>query len=181
MGNRESSAQSLPPSARSSRPTKTFSAIMTLIHDDDSRAQKIPRCTWPSKGVMGQPHSLDSLKRRCRLSARTLNDQDTTRRHPVIFPPTFSSLLQPDPTIDTALQNAFADTSSAFPNAEALSRICISLVVIDDDPLAFRSGGVRDTVTHYSASLLKVAAMFGAFQLRQSANILSFDPIDASP
>lgn len=96
------------------------------------------------------------------------------------FPPVFSNLLLADPTIDTALENAFNDTEAAFPGAEVLSRICISLVAIDDDPLGFRHAGRRETETHYSASLLKVAAMLGAFQLRQSANNLAADPIDAS-
>jgi hypothetical protein len=85
------------------------------------------------------------------------------------FPAPFSNLLVADPTIATALQNAFSDPQSTFPNAEALSRICTSLVAIDDEPLSFRHAGRRETETHFSASLLTVAAMLGAFQLRQTS------------
>lgn len=99
----------------------------------------------------------------------------------MLFSPAFSNLLQSDPAVDAAIANAFSDTQTTFPGAEALSRICISFVAIDDDLIEFRHSGVREAETHYSASLLKVVSMFGAFQLRQSANNLAVDPIDASP
>src|SRR5438045_2017727 len=83
------------------------------------------------------------------------------------FPGPFPNLLTPDPALAAQLTSAISHVQGAAP-----LRASIGLAAIDDSttPNGYRYAGVRDTETHYSASLLKVAAMYGAFQLRAAVN-----------
>jgi len=99
------------------------------------------------------------------------------------FPSTFPTLLNPDPALNAALVAALAETQVRFSSANVLSRLAISVAAVDEtaDPLSIRHAGIQERVTHYSASLLKVAALYAAFQLRQSANNFSVSVAEPTP
>ncbi len=81
------------------------------------------------------------------------------------FPDPKPNLLVPDPDLQQAFDNAMA--SSAQPPQTAP----IVIVALNDDaPHGF--AGQLGTEVHYSASMLKVVAMYTAFELRKAANEL---------
>jgi hypothetical protein len=81
------------------------------------------------------------------------------------FPSRFPDPLTPDPALAAHLSAAITHVLGASP-----LRASIGFAAIDDTatPRVYNYAGVGDTDTHYSASLLKVAAMYAAFQLRSS-------------
>lgn len=83
------------------------------------------------------------------------------------FPSLFPNLLTPDATLQGNLTAAIAAVQGAAP-----LRASIALAAIDEtvSPRVYRYAGAGDTDMHYSASLLKVAAMYAAFQMRKSVN-----------
>jgi len=85
------------------------------------------------------------------------------------FPASFPKLLTSSPALDTALASAMTEARARFP---AL-RTAIAIAAIDESgsPATFGFSGNGHTDTHFSASLLKVAAMYAAFQLRNSADV----------
>lgn len=99
------------------------------------------------------------------------------------FPSTFSTLLISDLGLRAALTSAVAETHASFPSLEVPLRMAISIVAIDESksPPTFRHAGFKEDETHFSASLLKVAAMFAAFELRQSANTFALTAGDSTP
>ena len=102
----------------------------------------------------------------------------------MLFPTTFPTLLTPDPALAGALAAAIAESVVTFPSLGAPPRIAISVVAIDEsgDQPRFKHAGFGEHDMHYSASLLKVAAMFDAFELRQSASdfaLTAGDPTQA--
>jgi hypothetical protein len=99
------------------------------------------------------------------------------------FPATFPKLLITDPGLVMALANAITETQLSFPSMGVPLPIAVSIAAIDEStsPPSFKHAGFRESETHYSASLLKVAAMFAGFQLRQSANNFAVSVADATP
>lgn len=91
------------------------------------------------------------------------------------FPDPYSTLLGDDPLLGSALETAVGEALAAFPSLEHPFRVAISIVAIDDtiSPPDFKHAGTRFGDTFYSASLLKVAAMYAAFELLGSANALA--------
>ena len=83
------------------------------------------------------------------------------------FPSRLANLLTADAALQGHLTAAIAHAHGASP-----MRASLSLAAIDDttSPRVYRYAGVGDTAMHYSASLLKVAAMYTAFQMRKSIN-----------
>jgi hypothetical protein len=83
------------------------------------------------------------------------------------FPSRLPNLLTPDATLQGHLIAAVAASHGATP-----MRASLALAAIDDtvSPRVYRYAGIGDTAMHYSASLLKVAAMYSAFQMRKSIN-----------
>ena len=91
----------------------------------------------------------------------------------MLFPAPFPNLLQPNLQMGAALAAAQTSTALTFPSAgvHLIMSISIAAVVNPTGPSpSFAYAGFRDTEMHYSASLLKVAAMLAAFELRQSAS-----------
>lgn len=86
------------------------------------------------------------------------------------FPPRFPTLLQADVPLGAALTAAIAEAALSFPSLGVPPRSAISVVAIDETTARpqFKHAGFRERETHFSASLLKSAAMFAAFALRQS-------------
>jgi hypothetical protein len=100
------------------------------------------------------------------------------------FPSTFPTLLNFDAALDVALAAAIVETQVSFPALGVPPRTAITIVAIDEStsgPPSFRHAGFRALEEHFSASLLKVAAMFAAFELRQSANNFALTAGDCSP
>jgi hypothetical protein len=91
------------------------------------------------------------------------------------FPTPFATLLADDPVMTASLQTAVDKALVEFPSLEQPFRTAISLVAVDEttSPIGFQHGGVAFGRTFYSASLLKVAAMYAAFQLRKQVNDFS--------
>lgn len=86
----------------------------------------------------------------------------------------YPTLLGSDPAMEGALVAAAAEAALQFPTiAPSLAAVAISLAAIDEtvSPPDFLHGGISFGRTHYSASLLKVAAMYAAFELRNSVNV----------
>jgi hypothetical protein len=83
------------------------------------------------------------------------------------FPPAFPNRLTSNATLQGHLTAAISAVVGAAP-----LRASVAIVAIDDavSPRVYRYAGVRDTEMHYSASLLKVAAMYAACQMRKSVN-----------
>ncbi|MEU9743402.1 hypothetical protein AB0E12_29890 [Micromonospora chersina] len=88
------------------------------------------------------------------------------------FPSPYPTLLGDDPALGLALDGALAETLAAFPGIQLPYRTAISIVAIDEtiSPPDFRHAGLRYGETFYSASLLKVAAMYGAYELHSRAS-----------
>jgi hypothetical protein len=81
------------------------------------------------------------------------------------FPDPKSDPLVPDSILQSAFDNAMA-TSGNPPTAAPV-------IIVDMNPDGSRGfAGQLGTEVHYSASLLKVAAMYTAFELRKAANDL---------
>jgi hypothetical protein len=101
----------------------------------------------------------------------------------VPFPAPLGNVLNDDLIMTAAIATATAEAQAAFPSSTAPARAAFSIVAIDEsrDPPLFSHGGIRHTQMHYSASLLKVAAMYAAYQLRQSANNFASSVTDATP
>jgi hypothetical protein len=81
------------------------------------------------------------------------------------FPDPKPNLLAPDADLQTAFDNAIASAANPPRNAP------IVIVAINDEP-PHGFAGQRLAEVHYSASLLKVVAMYTAFELRKAANDL---------
>ena len=81
-------------------------------------------------------------------------------------------LLTPDVDLESALNAAYGEAQAAFPSTSAPKRVGCSIVLVDDSvtPTIYRQGGIRNGNVYYSASLLKVAAMYAAYELRNSVN-----------
>jgi hypothetical protein len=105
--------------------------------------------------------------------------EDDGRRAPTVVSP-FPPSAFADPLIDTdqKLKDAFSaaiatvKANAAYaglPNVDALPIILVALN--DDGTRPFAGAHVRDMF--YSGSLLKIAAMYGAFQLRHAVNALA--------
>lgn len=89
------------------------------------------------------------------------------------FPSPYPTLLGSDPAMEGALGAAVAEAVVQFPDlALVVGAVPISLVAIDEttSPPDFLHGGILYGRTYFSASLLKVAAMYAAFELRKSVN-----------
>ena len=99
------------------------------------------------------------------------------------FPSPFATLLATDPVMVAALGAAVVEAQVTFPSATVFSRLAISVVAVDEttSPPTFKHAGINETVLHYSGSLLKVAAMYAAFQLRRSADQFARASRAASP
>jgi hypothetical protein len=99
----------------------------------------------------------------------------------MVFPDSYPNLLSPDFTMAAALTAAQAATAVAFPTAGVHLNAAISIAAVDDDMAAsFSYAGFRDTGMYFSASLLKVAALLAAYELRQSAADFASDQSDCT-
>lgn len=90
----------------------------------------------------------------------------------MLFPDAFPDLLTPNLGMAAALTAAQAQTAITFP-AAAAHLMPISIAVVNNpgsSAVSFSYAGFRDTEMHFSGSLLKMAAMLAAFELRQSAS-----------
>jgi hypothetical protein len=87
------------------------------------------------------------------------------------FPNPFPNLLGSDAKLTAALATAMSEARARFP---AL-RTAIAIVAVDETvtPNTFSVAGDGHRDTHYSASLLKVAAMYAAFELRDTVRIVA--------
>ncbi|KUL46057.1 hypothetical protein ADL22_11130 [Streptomyces sp. NRRL F-4489] len=91
----------------------------------------------------------------------------------MLFPNPFPDLLSPDPGMAAALTAAQAQTALTFPAAGVQTDCPLSVAAVQNPTSTsptFAYAGFRDTEMHFSASLLKMAAMLAGFELRQSAN-----------
>ncbi|MDZ5447573.1 hypothetical protein U2F26_33540 [Micromonospora sp. 4G57] len=91
----------------------------------------------------------------------------------MLFPNPFPNLLTPGPAMRVALTAALAQTGLTFPAERVHLDTAISIAAVINPTSTsprFAYAGFRDTEMHFSGSLLKAAAMFAAFQLRQSAS-----------
>lgn len=85
------------------------------------------------------------------------------------FPAPFPKVLGDSAALTGALASAMTEARARVPSL----RTSIAIVAIDEPggaPPTFVFSGDGHTDTNYSASLLKVVAMYAAFQLRQSAD-----------
>lgn len=98
------------------------------------------------------------------------------------FPAPLGNVLTDDFSMTAAIATATVEAQAVFPSSPAPTRAAFSIVAIDEstDPPLFSHGGLRHTEMHFSASLLKVAAMYAAYQLRQSANNFASSVADAT-
>lgn len=98
------------------------------------------------------------------------------------FPAPFATLLADDPLMTASLNTAVEKALAEFPSIHPF-RTAISLVAVDDSttPMDFKHGGLNFGRTFYSASLLKMAAMYAAFQLRRRVNEFSVEQAPANP
>ena len=89
------------------------------------------------------------------------------------FPDPKPDLLAPDPDLQHALDSAVARSPEAAATPIA--------IVANNDSAPHGFAGRFEREVHYSASLLKVAAMYTAFELREAANelLLSSQPAPA--
>jgi len=99
------------------------------------------------------------------------------------FPSAFPDVLSPDGALSASLATAVALAQVQHPQATSPGRFAISIVAIDDSssPVTFLHAGLREREMHFSASLLKVAAAYAAFQLRQSVNSFAQNSAAATP
>lgn len=89
------------------------------------------------------------------------------------FPPQYANLLISDPKLDVELALDLAVAQKSHPKA-TLSRVAIS--VVDPDPKKsglYRHAGIRADKVYFGASLLKVAAMYAAFELRNTCRAVA--------
>jgi hypothetical protein len=95
------------------------------------------------------------------------------------FPAAVPNLLTPDATLQGHLTSAISSVVGASPLRAAVAIAAISEA--PTPPHSYRYAGVRDTEMHYSASLLKVAGMYAAFQMLESinqfGNLPTFQPL----
>ena len=88
------------------------------------------------------------------------------------FPDPKPNLLAPDADLQTAFDNAMASAANPPGNAPI-----VIVAINDESPHGF--AGQRLAEVHYSASLLKVVAMYTAFELLKAANdlLLAASPV----
>ena len=100
----------------------------------------------------------------------------------MLFPAPLGNVLTDAPIMTAAIATATVEAQVAFPSSPAPTSAAFSIVAVDEstNPTSFLHGGLRHTQMHYSASLLKVAAMYAAYQLRQSANNFATSVADAT-
>jgi beta-lactamase family protein len=89
------------------------------------------------------------------------------------FPTPYAKLPEDDQALGDALAQAIEELPTNFPALARPLRTAISIVAIDEDPLSFRHAGSKATGVFFSASLLKMAALYAAYELRQSVNALA--------
>ncbi|MFE7797534.1 hypothetical protein [Nocardia sp. NPDC057440] len=81
------------------------------------------------------------------------------------FPTPYSTLLAADFTMEQALEQALLDTRASFPLFGDIPHVALSIASVEG-PDDFRHAGVDFGRMFYSASLLKVAIPYCAYQLR---------------
>jgi hypothetical protein len=88
------------------------------------------------------------------------------------FPTPYPTLPGDDPKLTSSLQTAVSEALTNFPSLENPFRTAISLVAIDEKttPIDFKHGGLSYGDSYYSASLLKMGALYAAFELMRSVN-----------
>jgi hypothetical protein len=97
------------------------------------------------------------------------------------FPSQYSKLVVANAALDTHLALDCAVAQSSHPNA-SLSRLAISVVQPDPKQAGlYRHGGIRAGDVYFGASLLKIAAMYGAYELRKSCRAVSRASRAATP
>jgi hypothetical protein len=91
------------------------------------------------------------------------------------FPTPYPTLLGDDPQLTSCLETAIGEALTNFPSLENPFRTAISFVAIDETtlPVDFKHAGLRFGESFYSASLLKMGALYAAFELRRSVNNLA--------
>src|SRR5215218_6849317 len=91
------------------------------------------------------------------------------------FPTPYPTLLDDDPQLGSALKTAVSEALSKFPALQRPFRVAISIAAIDGTtpPLKFRHAGLQFGDSFYSASLLKVGAMYAAYELLKRAQTLA--------
>lgn len=91
------------------------------------------------------------------------------------FPAPYPALLADDFLLGQALETAIAEALVAFPSIAQPFRVAISIAAIDDSvfPHDFKHAGRHFGDTYYSASLVKMGALYAAFELMQSVNNLA--------
>ena len=97
------------------------------------------------------------------------------------FPTPYPTLLRADPLMEAALLAALAEVALTAPGTAGPSRGALSVAAVNGSPgsLDLPHAGLRYGETHYSASVLKVAAMYAAFELLSSANRIAPSSADA--
>lgn len=114
--------------------------------------------------------------------AQVLSDYVSVEGGFVLFPNRFPDLLTPSVTMAGALTAAQATAALTFPSAGVhLNPISVAAVINPTSSPSFVYAGFGDTDMHYSASVLKVAAMLAAFELRQSASDFALTEGDCTP
>ena len=89
------------------------------------------------------------------------------------FPTTpYASVLIDDTQMMAAVAGALSEAIGRFPVLGG-TMPPISMVLVDEStsPPTFRHGGMAYRAMHYSGSLLKMAAMYAAFELRYRVNV----------
>jgi len=93
----------------------------------------------------------------------------------MVFPSPYPSLLRDDAALDLALNESVAEARSRLSPSSSLAGMALSIFCLGKagaGPL-FRHAGIRSLEMHFSASVLKVAAMYAAHELRRSCNMLA--------
>lgn len=86
------------------------------------------------------------------------------------FPMSYPDLLIEDERLKTSLATAIAEARGEHPTLK-LENLVISIVDVSyTEPLTFKHAGFRFLENHYTASLVKVAVLYAAFELRKSVN-----------
>ncbi|MGW2089481.1 hypothetical protein [Streptomyces sp. NPDC001880] len=101
----------------------------------------------------------------------------------MLFPDPLPDLLTPDLGMSAALTAAQAQTGLTFPALGVHLKCPISVAAVRNPTStspSFAYAGFRDREMHFSGSLLKVAAMLAAFELRQSASDFAVTEGDCS-
>ncbi|MFD8543123.1 hypothetical protein [Streptomyces sp. NPDC059649] len=101
----------------------------------------------------------------------------------MLFPDPLPDLLTPDPGMTVALTAAQAQTGLTFPTLGVHLNCPLSVAAVRNPTgtsPSFAYAGFRDGEMHFSGSLLKVAAMLAAFELRQSASDFAITEGDCS-